>query len=459
MITNTKGRYGFLVSIITTLCDFVLLNAVYFYVLHGNKMVGQFNEDVVWIFLNISYVPAILLFSDVHNKRILFVDRIMVMLFQVLIVHVLVMMSLVTLAGYDDIPIRIYVVFYAIFYALLLCWWIISRKIVKFFRQRGLNFRRIIIAGWNGSSKRLYQEIESDSGYGYRIIGIFDDAKHKDIKINGKLSDIEGFIKENNVDELYCALPSEEDNVGNLAKIADNYDVAFYYVPMISGFMTTTFDLTSFGNIPVLVYRSNPLRHLHNRLLKRFFDIVVSLVAIGVAACTILIPVVIAIKVSSKGPVLFKQKRTGYKGREFTCLKFRTMKVNQEADTMQATKDDPRKTRVGDFLRRTSIDEIPQFLNVLAGSMSVVGPRPHMVKQTDEYKKLIDRYMVRHMIKPGITGLAQVHGYRGQTKELWQMEKRVEYDVMYIETWSLWLDIKIIIRTIINAVKGEKNAF
>ena len=121
MITNTKGRYGFLVSIITTLCDFVLLNAVYFYVLHGNKMVGQFNEDVVWIFLNISYVPAILLFSDVHNKRILFVDRIMVMLFQVLIVHVLVMMSLVTLAGYDDIPIRIYVVFYAIFYALLLC--------------------------------------------------------------------------------------------------------------------------------------------------------------------------------------------------------------------------------------------------------------------------------------------------------------------------------------------------
>ena len=282
---------------------------------------------------------------------------------------------------------------------------------------------------------------------------------HKDIKINGKLSDIEGFIKENNVDELYCALPSEEDNVGNLAKIADNYDVAFYYVPMISGFMTTTFDLTSFGNIPVLVYRPNPLRHLHNRLLKRFFDIVVSLVAIGVAACTILIPVVIAIKVSSKGPVLFKQKRTGYKGREFTCLKFRTMKVNQEADTMQATKDDPRKTRVGDFLRRTSIDEIPQFLNVLAGSMSVVGPRPHMVKQTDEYKKLIDRYMVRHMIKPGITGLAQVHGYRGQTKELWQMEKRVEYDVMYIETWSLWLDIKIIIRTIINAVKGEKNAF
>ena len=135
------------------------------------------------------------------------------------------------------------------------------------------------------------------------------------------------------------------------------------------------------------------------------------------------------------------------------------MRVNAQADTLQATKDDPRKTKVGDFLRKTSIDELPQFFNVLIGNMSVVGPRPHMVKHTDEYRKLIDKYMVRHMIKPGITGLAQVSGYRGQTEELWQMEKRVEYDVKYIESWTLSLDIKIIVRTIINAVKGEKNAF
>ena len=201
------------------------------------------------------------------------------------------------------------------------------------------------------------------------------------------------------------------------------------------------------------------MQHLHNRLIKRLFDIVVSLIAIVIISATILIPIIIAIKLSSKGPILFKQKRTGYRGREFVCLKFRTMKVNADADTRQATKDDPRKTKVGDFLRKTSLDELPQFLNVLYGNMSVVGPRPHMVKQTDEYRKLINRYMVRHTIKPGITGLAQVSGFRGQTEKLWQMEKRVEYDVKYIENWTFWLDIKIMVRTVLNAVQGEKNAY
>ena len=317
----------------------------------------------------------------------------------------------------------------------------------------------MIIVGWNGTAKQLYNEMHSDPGYGYRIIGIFDNVKHKDVKIVGDITCIESFIVENKVDELYCALSSEEKNIGELIKIADRYDVEFYYVPMISGFMTTTFRLSSIGNVPILIYRPNPLQNWFNRFIKRIFDLVFSICAIVVVSCTVLIPIIIAIKISSKGPVLFKQKRTGYRGREFTCYKFRTMRVNNDADKLQATKDDPRKTKVGDFLRRTSLDELPQFINVLIGNMSVVGPRPHMVKQTDEYSKLIDKYMVRHMIKPGITGLAQVSGYRGQTEELWQMEKRVEYDVKYIESWSFWLDIKIIIRTLINAVHGEKNAF
>ena len=220
-----------------------------------------------------------------------------------------------------------------------------------------------------------------------------------------------------------------------------------------------SFFITNMGNIPVMAYRPNPLQFWFNRAIKRIFDIIFALIAILAISVTVLIPIVIAIKVSSKGPVLFKQKRTGYRGREFTCLKFRTMKVNVEADTVQATKNDPRKTKVGDFLRKTSLDELPQFLNVLWGDMSVVGPRPHMVKQTEEYRKLIDKYMVRHIIKPGITGLAQVNGFRGQTEELWQMEKRVENDVRYIENWSFWLDIKIIIRTVYNAIHGEKNAY
>lgn len=458
-LVNTKGRYGYLVNLMTTMFDFVLLNLVYVILCCQLDGVEQFKSNTTWLFLNISYLPVLSLFSEVHKKRILFADRLMTMLCQAFVVHCLVMMAFMTIIGFDAIPIKVYAYFYIFYYASLALWWNISRRIIKYFRRKGLNFRKIVIIGWNGTSKQLYRELQSDQGYGYRIVGIFDNNKHKDVKITGKISDFEEFLKKETVDEIYCSLPSEEENVGNIIKIADSNDVEFYYVPMISGFMTTNFKLTSIGDLPMLLYRPNPLQRLRNRVIKRIFDIIVSVIAIVLVSCTILIPVIIAIKLSSKGPIFFAQKRTGYRGREFTCYKFRTMRVNAQADTLQATKDDPRKTKVGDFLRKTSIDELPQFFNVLIGNMSVVGPRPHMVKHTDEYRKLIDKYMVRHMIKPGITGLAQVSGYRGQTEELWQMEKRVEYDVKYIESWTLSLDIKIIVRTIINAVKGEKNAF
>ena len=456
---NTKGRYGYLVNILTTIADFILLNLVYILVINTVNSVGEFNDKVIWLLLNISYCPAIFMFPDVHKKRILFADKLMIILVQTFMVHCLVMLTFTSIISYDAVPMRVYAYFYLIFYLSLAVWWITSRKIIKLFRRRGRNFKRIIIIGWNGTAKMLYDEILSDPGYGYKILGIFDNEEHADRAMTGTLQEIEDFVVANNIDEIYCAQPSEEENVGDIIKIADRHDVQFFYVPLISGFMTTSFSLTSMGNLPIMVYRPNPLQFWLYRLIKRIFDICFSLVVIALVSVTVLIPIIFAIKLSSRGPVLFKQRRTGYRGREFTCLKFRTMKVNSQADTVQATKDDPRKTRVGDFLRRTSLDELPQFLNVLWGDMSVVGPRPHMVSQTNEYKKLIDKYMVRHIIKPGITGLAQVSGYRGQTEELWQMQKRVEYDVTYIENWSLWLDVKIIIRTIVNAILGEKNAF
>ncbi len=456
---NTKGRYGYLVNILTTIADFILLNLVYILVINTVNNVGEFNDKVIWLLLNISYCPAIFMFPDVHKKRILFADKLMIILVQTFMVHCLVMLTFTSIISYDAVPMRVYAYFYLIFYLSLAVWWITSRKIIKLFRRRGRNFKRIIIIGWNGTAKMLYDEILSDPGYGYKILGIFDNEEHADRAMTGTLQEIEDFVVANNIDEIYCAQPSEEENVGDIIKIADRHDVQFFYVPLISGFMTTSFSLTSMGNLPIMVYRPNPLQFWLYRLIKRIFDICFSLVVVALVSVTVLIPIIFAIKLSSRGPVLFKQRRTGYRGREFTCLKFRTMKVNSQADTVQATKDDPRKTRVGDFLRRTSLDELPQFLNVLWGDMSVVGPRPHMVSQTNEYKKLIDKYMVRHIIKPGITGLAQVSGYRGQTEELWQMQKRVEYDVTYIENWSLWLDVKIIIRTIVNAILGEKNAF
>ncbi|MDE6279893.1 MAG: exopolysaccharide biosynthesis polyprenyl glycosylphosphotransferase, partial [Paramuribaculum sp.] len=258
--------------------------------------------------------------------------------------------------------------------------------------------------------------------------------------------------------QFYALSGENEEALQRVIRIADDNMARFYYVPRLTRFITRGFTLTALGPMPVLASKANPLKRRANRVIKRTFDIVVSSVAL-IMSPLVLIPVGIAIKISSPGPVFFRQKRTGYRGRDFECLKFRTMKVNTTADTAQATKNDPRKTRLGNILRHTSIDELPQFWNVFKGDMSVIGPRPHMLRHTEQYSRLIDQYMMRHTVKPGITGWAQVNGYRGETRELWQMEKRVEFDMWYIEHWSLLLDMKIMFRTVYNAIVGEKNAF
>lgn len=211
--------------------------------------------------------------------------------------------------------------------------------------------------------------------------------------------------------------------------------------------------------IPLLSIRNEPLQSVSKRAVKRTFDIAFSTLVLLLFYPVLYIVVGMLIKLSSPGPILFKQKRTGIYGKEFDCYKFRTMKVNKDADLVQAVKNDPRTTKIGSFLRRTNLDEMPQFLNVLFGDMSVVGPRPHMLKHTEQYSKLIDKYMVRHLVKPGITGWAQITGYRGETKTLEQMEGRVKRDVWYIENWSFFLDLKIIFVTVLNMFRGEKNAY
>ena len=214
-----------------------------------------------------------------------------------------------------------------------------------------------------------------------------------------------------------------------------------------------------FGNLPVICMREEPLMQFENRLLKRIFDICVSFLFVVTVYPFIYIIVGTIIKITSPGPIYFKQERTGSDGRIFKCIKFRSMKVNSDSDKMQATQNDPRKTRFGNFLRKSSIDELPQFINVLKGDMSIVGPRPHMLKHTDEYSQVINKFMVRHFVKPGITGWAQVTGFRGETKELSQMQGRVEKDIWYIEHWSLLLDLRICIKTVRNAMGGDKQAY
>ena len=458
---NKKGRYGHFIGGLLTIADFVILNIIF--ILIGVCEVGDnngvFYTKHIWFALNVSLIVAHSLAVDIHRKRVVYADKVVINTLKLVLTHAVVFFLIVSFLDFGKISLKTYGVFYISFSIVLSVWWVISRKLLKAYRKRGFNFKRVVIVGCNEIGRRLYNELQSDQGYGYKVLGMFDNKENAEgcDCYKGELGDIEQFIKEYKIDEMYCALTGDFV-VSRMIHISESNAVDFYYLPQIGKNVVRQFTLDSIGRVPVMSIRSNPLNSTLNRFVKRLFDFIISSIVLLLSPI-VLIPVGIAIKLSSPGPIFFKQKRTGLRGKDFYCYKFRTMKVNNEADTKQATKEDPRKTKLGDFLRKTSIDELPQFYNVWKGDMSVVGPRPHMLKHTKDYSALIDKYMLRHIIKPGITGWAQVNGYRGQTNYLWQMEKRVEYDVWYAENWNFFLDLKIIFLTVWNVFRGEKNAY
>ena len=418
---------------------------------------------MMWLFVNLSLIPVIIFAGQYRNQvdRAILMDRVLFICLVAIGVHALFFLSLISLFDEPGFDTSFYLTYYGMLIVVETLWSLLSRWLIKAYRRKGYNYLRVVIVGTNSTSRRLYEEMLVDPGYGYRVLAFFDNNPREDSFAGTDchdLAELPKFVHDNEVDQIYYALPGNDDSMISVVKTADDNVAEFFYVPMISQYLARNFNGEYIGSVPVMAIRNNPLKIGLNRFVKRGFDIVFASLFLIVYPL-VYIPVAVAIKMSSPGPVYFRQQRTGYKGKPFMCLKFRSMAVNSEADTLQATPDDSRITRLGDFLRRSSIDELPQFINVLKGDMSVVGPRPHMLKHTEEYSKLVDRYMVRHMIKPGITGWAQVNGYRGQTDELWKMEKRVESDVWYIEHWSFLLDLKIIVRTILNAFKHDENAF
>lgn len=442
--------------------DVLLINGLFVLFMALNPVTDpESNRRTAWMVCNVAIAVMIIWqWHQRHGRRIIIMDHVVLNAIKAVFIHALFFLAIL-----EFINISLGVSFYAEFYGTMVVvlpvWWTISRYIIKSMRRRGRNFTRVVIVGTNRTARRLYHEMKVDKGFGFNVMGFFDDEPREDFdgEYLGTLDMLDQYVKKYAVNEIYFAMSGEKDEVlARAAKVADDNMCQFYYVPRISHYVNAGYELHTLGSMPVLTLRHNPLRNPVNRVVKRTFDIVFS-TAFLVISPVIFVPVAIAIKLSSPGPVFFRQRRTGYMGRSFVCLKFRTMRVNAAADKVQTTKDDPRKTKVGDFLRRTSIDELPQFINVWLGDMSVVGPRPHMIQHTEDYGKIIDRYMVRHVVKPGITGWAQVNGFRGLTDQLWKMERRVEYDVWYIEHWHFLLDLKIVVRTVMNAIRGEKNAF
>lgn len=342
------------------------------------------------------------------------------------------------------------------------------RARIRYKRSVSQNSVKAVIVGTGVMAQKI-TNIMTNSWNGYNLIGYFAESKN-DPLINsisqenviylGNMSDIIDYLEKNNVDELYIStVPSDKEELKAIMKLCYKNMIRVYYVPSPAYGEFRKAKVKEFGDIYVISQYDEPLRDVRNRIKKRIFDVIVSLMFLCTLFPIILIVVYIVSKITMPGPLFFKQKRTGYDGRDFCCYKFRSMKVNKDSDTLQAVKNDPRITKWGALMRHTNIDELPQFINVLKGDMSIVGPRPHMLAHTDYYSELISDYMVRHYVKPGITGWAQTHGERGETKTVEDMRRRVEKDIWYIEHWNFWLDIQIIMKTVSDAIHGDDKAY
>jgi putative colanic acid biosynthesis UDP-glucose lipid carrier transferase len=323
----------------------------------------------------------------------------------------------------------------------------------------------LVIVGGGPAAEEIFQYCEDQTVRGYRFRGVFSDESIDGALGERRLGDVESakaFALQNRIDIVYCALPgTQREAITDLMEFCERNTIRFRVIPSAESFIPVvkTSDLEFHGAVPVSKIRREPLERPMARRVKRTFDIVFSLGVI-VFIFTWLFPLLaLLVKLSSRGPVFFQQKRLGRNNEHFVCWKFRSMRMNKESDSKQATKNDPRVTTVGKFLRKSNLDEMPQFFNVLLGHMSVVGPRPHPLRLNDQYREIIDKYMVRHFVRPGITGWAQVNGLRGETRTPELMEKRVELDVWYLENWSFWLDLKIVVKTVTNMFSKDPNAY
>jgi len=332
---------------------------------------------------------------------------------------------------------------------------------IKFYRSKGNNYRKAVVIGCDSSSIIISDVLKEDKQLGYQYLGFFSNKKKLDKEYLGSINESFFFILKNEVDEIFCSLKEiNNEELKKIKKFASSNNRVLNLVPNSKEIDNNNLIKEFYGNsLLILNVKKLPLEIFENRLLKRSIDLLFSFFV-----CVFIFPwlfpiIILLIKIESEGAIIFKQKREGINGEEFVCYKFRSMKINSMSDKVHATENDFRVTKIGAFLRKTSIDELPQFINVFLGQMSVVGPRPHMNEHSKKFDRDLRNYMKRKSVKPGISGLAQVSGYRGEIKNQSDIENRVRLDVFYIENWSFFLDLKIIIRTIFNIFKGDEKAY
>ena len=447
-----RGRYSGFLRPISYLIDLLIIGFFANNIIHEKSDLLNFT-----LFISFSWIISTLFSSFYEIFRYTSLTRIFSLIGKQSIIFTLLVFAFFGFFNnLDSEPLRI------IKYVLIVILLITIIKFAIFFLLKKYrkvfkgNLRKVVIVGLNKKTDQLRKYFNDNPDYGYQLVKTFDLNKKDKISIN----DVISFISENEIDEIYSSV-AEMNNKELLSLIdyADNNLKILKFLPDNKEIYSKKLDFTYYGYLPILSLRSIPIDEPINLFIKRSFDIFFSLLVI-IGILSWLTPLIgFLIKIESKGPVFFKQKRNGLDYKEFYCYKFRSMKPNPEAHLHQIRKGDPRVTRIGKFIRKTSIDELPQFINVLKGDMSVVGPRPHMVSHTHMYAEKIDKFMVRHFIKPGITGLAQVSGFRGEVEDDDFIKNRVKYDIYYLENWSILMDIRIVFKTVFDALGGDDKAY
>jgi putative colanic acid biosysnthesis UDP-glucose lipid carrier transferase len=442
-----------LVKVFFLIGDLLFLNLCIYFSLNITESPIDSSAIYLLIFSNLTWFFLVLVSNPYSINKGWSVSKIFRSQVVFIFIHILVIVALIYFLKQHYSVFEIALI-YVLFVPLFFSWKIVSYYLRKLFTAE-VPFKNYIIIGKNVTGTEIRKYYMQNPELRYRFVTYFDN----DLSESG-LEQIRNFCVKSEIHEIICCV----QNVNNasfkqLVSFGLDTLVKVRMVVDFKGPDQQSIPLDRFDNQKILDIVPIPLDQPQNQFIKRIFDVVFSTAFLLLTMSWLLPILAIIIKLDSRGPVFFVQLRSGQDNKPFKCLKFRSMKVNVEADAKQATKDDPRITKLGMFLRKSSIDEFPQFFNVFIGSMSVIGPRPHMLKHTEEYSKLIDTFMGRHYVKPGITGLAQCMGYRGETQTVADMENRVRLDRYYIENWTFWLDIKIVFLTVVSLIRGSDKAF
>ena len=452
--------------------DFIVMNLLIwlFAKYHPSVMTWDSDKkDIFFLTCNLALMASEYRFYTVIHRRRTTSADILRRIVGLTIMHAVLSYLLLKVLEYQMSIGMVLLLLDTLLFILLLVARIFERWAVKRYRLSGGNSRTVTLVGSDPELLGIYDKLVKDPTRGFRVLGYYGDEtiEGNDGRLV-RLGSLEEVIENQHTpknlrlgDDLYtCISRLDSKTIRLISRMCEETVTRFYYVPVSVETIGLPLKREQLDDIEIFTTYENPLINPINQIIKRIFDIVMSSFALLCILPFLPIIAYMIKKQSPNGPVFFKQPRTGQDGKNFYCYKFRSMHPNKdESGLVQATKDDPRKFPFGDLMRKTSIDELPQFWNVLKGDMSIVGPRPHPVALNEEYVKLIDKYMVRHFVKPGVTGYAQVTGFRGETEELWQMEGRIKRDIWYMEHWSFWLDIRIIWWTVKQIILKDEQAY